>query len=230
MSALTLVSTTPMDVQRAFEFDPESQLQRERLFVVGLVLALHAGFGGAWIMSPAESPPMVKAMTVSITMQQTPVIQPEPLPPKPQPKVERTEQPVSKPVVRELSDVAPKVMPLAAAPPPVAAVAIPVVSAPSVADTEPDYKANYLNNVRPAYPMVARKMGWEGRVILNVEVLAEGVCGAINVFSSSGREALDNAAIHAVKGWHFSPARHGGHAVTKWFKVPINFSLEDSEA
>ncbi|MFA6922067.1 MAG: energy transducer TonB, partial [Gallionella sp.] len=129
---------------------------------------------------------------MSIAMQQAPVIQPEPLPPKPQPKVEHTDKPVSKLVAREVADVAR--LPFAASPPPVAAA--PAVAVAPVVDTEPDYKAGYLNNPRPAYPMVARKMGWEGRVILNVEVLAEGTCGAINVLTSSGREALDNAAIH----------------------------------
>jgi protein TonB len=224
----TLPFATPMTIQRSFAIHPENQPQR--WVVVAWVMLLHASFGGVWIMSPAESTPSVKEMTVSMVLPPPTALQPEVPPPKPQVKIERTEQPVSKPVVREMADVAPKVMPLAA--PPVAAVApapAPTVSAPTVADTEPDYKAGYLHNARPAYPMVARKMGWEGKVILNVEVLAEGACGAISVFSSSGRDVLDNAAIHAVKGWHFSPARHGGQTVTKWFKVPINFSLEDSE-
>lgn len=223
-----LPSATPMIIQRSFTINPENQPQR--WLVVALVVLLHTCFGGVWILSPAESIPAVKEMTVSMLLPTPPAIQPEAPPPKPQPKIEPSVQPLSKPVVREVADVAPMPLaapPLAAAPP--APAPAPAVSAPAVADTEPDYKAGYLHNVRPAYPMVARKMGWEGKVILNVEVLAEGACGAVSVFSSSGRDVLDNAAIHAVKGWHFSPARHGGHTVTKWFKVPINFSLEDGE-
>lgn len=224
MSALPFA--TPMTIQRSFAINPENQPQR--WVVVVLVMLLHACFGGVWIMSPAESIPSVKEMTVTMALPPPPAIQPEMPPPKPQPKIERSLPSVSKQVVREVADAAP--IPLAA---PVAAVApspAPAVVTPTLADIEPDYKANYLHNARPAYPMVARKMGWEGKVILNVEVLMDGLCGSINVFSSSGREALDNAAIHAVKGWHFSPARHGGHAVTKWFKVPINFSLEETQA
>ncbi|HCI53815.1 MAG TPA: energy transducer TonB [Gallionella sp.] len=218
MSALTLPSTTPMTIQRSFAIHPDNQPQR--LVVVAWVLLLHVALAGAWNILPVESTPAVKEMTVSMVLPPPTALQPEVPPPKPLPKIEPSVQPVSKPLVRDVADVAP--MPLAA---PV--VVSPAVSVPT--DTEPDYKAGYLHNVRPAYPMVARKMGWEGKVILNVEVLAEGACGAISVLSSSGRDVLDNAAIHAVKGWHFSPARHGGQTVTKWFKVPINFSLEDSE-
>jgi protein TonB len=99
-----------------------------------------------------------------------------------------------------------------------------------VIDTQPDYNASYLNNPRPVYPMAARRMGWQGRVILNVEVLEEGGCGEINVFRSSGHEALDRAAMNTVKSWRFTPARHAGRPVTQWFKVPVVFSLEDNDA
>jgi len=73
--------------------------------------------------------------------------------------------------------------------PPVQA-ALPAVAAAPVIDTAPDYKAAYLNNPRPSYPMAARRMGWEGRVVLNVEVLATGYCGDANVFQSSGHDVL----------------------------------------
>lgn len=105
----------------------------------------------------------------------------------------------------------------------------PVSSPPGLPDAEPDYKAGYLNNPRPAYPMVARRMGWQGRVVLNVEVLAEGACGAVSVLRSSGHEVLDNAAMNTVKGWRFTPARYAGRIVTQWFKLPIVFSLEDND-
>ena len=94
---------------------------------------------------------------------------------------------------------------------------------------EPDYKASYLNN-HLAYPLAARRMGLQGRVVLNVEVLAEGLCGQVNVRQSSGHEILDNAAMQSVKTWKFIPAHHAGDAVTKWFMVPIQFSLKDGEA
>jgi len=92
-------------------------------------------------------------------------------------------------------------------------------------DTEPDYRADYLNNSRPTYPMVARRMGYHGKVLLNVEVKAEGNVGEIMIYASSGYKVLDDSALLAVKSWHFSPARQAGRVITKWFIVPINFTL-----
>jgi protein TonB len=69
----------------------------------------------------------------------------------------------------------------------------------------------------------------QGKVILNVEVLADGSCGQINVAQSSGHTMLDNNALEAVKTWRFTPARQSGEAINKWYKVPINFSLKDNE-
>lgn len=102
-------------------------------------------------------------------------------------------------------------------------------SLPPLPDREPDYRAAYLDNPPPAYPMVARRMGWQGRVVLNVEVLASGLPGQITLHQGSGHEVLDNAALQAVRGWRFVPAQQGGEAVTKWFLVPIPFVLQDAE-
>ncbi|MEO6423322.1 MAG: energy transducer TonB, partial [Candidatus Nitrotoga sp.] len=96
--------------------------------------------------------------------------------------------------------------------------------------SEPSYKAFYhLKNASPSYPFAARRMGLQGKVILNVEVLADGSCGQVNVAQSSGHKILDNNALETVRTWQFIPARRAGEAVNKWFKVPIVFSLKDNE-
>lgn len=237
MSAETLSFNPSMTLSRSFSLENGSTPLRERVGVVALVLFLHAGLGVIWMVRPEQPPAVLKEMSVSIAMQQEQVVQPQPLPepppPKPQPKIERTDKPVPRPVVQEVAEAAPQPLPVEAPPAvtePRAVETAPVVADAPVVDTEPDYKASYLNNPRPPYPMVARRMGWEGKVILNVEVLAEGACGAVNVFRSSGREVLDNAAMATVKSWRFIPARRAGSAITQWFKIPINFSLEDNEA
>ena len=231
MFSLVLTSNPFMPLPRSFSVDYETPPLRERVGVIALVLALHLAVGVAWWMQPEPPAVVVSEMSVSIAMQQAPVVEPPPAlppePPKPQPKVERTVQPTPQPVVREVAETAPQILPLAPPSPPVAA---PAVATAPVVDAEPDYKASYLNNPRPPYPMVARRMSWEGKVILNVEVLAEGACGAVNVFRSSGHEVLDNAAMATVKTWRFIPAKRAGRAFTQWFKVPINFSLEDEAA
>ena len=83
-------------------------------------------------------------------------------------------------------------------------------------------------NKAPSYPHMARRMGLQGKVVLNVEVLANGSCGQINVAQSSGHSALDNNALSAVKTWHFVPATKDGKAINKWHQVPIIFSLKDN--
>lgn len=140
-------------------------------------------------------------------------------------------QPV-KPAVAQLPVAAERIAeqaPAAAAEPP-AAVAAPSVATASVADSDPDYKAAYLNNPPPQYPMVARRNGLQGRVLLSVEVLADGACGQISIQKSSGYAMLDNAALQTVKSWRFVPARQAGHAVDKWFMIPVQFSLKDNAA
>lgn len=203
----------------------------ERAAVVALVLALHVGLGLAWMMQPEQAAVVVSEMSVSVAIQQAEVAKPQaqPEPPPPKPRIERAEKPVPKPAVQEADEAAQQ--PEAETPPPVQAVtAPPAVAAAPVVDTAPDFKAAYLNNPRPSYPMAARRMGWEGRVVLNVEVLAEGSCGDVSVFQSSGHEVLDNAALRTVKGWRFVPASRAGRPITQWFKVPVNFSLKENEA
>lgn len=204
---------------------------RERVGILALVLVMHVGLVFVWMMQPPQPKRVLNELSVSIFMQPVPVAKPqaELPPPRTQPKTVRTDQPVSRSVVKEVAEIA--APPVAVAPTAPPAQATPtIVAATTAVDAEPDYKAGYLNNPRPAYPMVARRMGWQGRVILNVEVLSEGACGAISVLHSSGHEVLDSAAMNTVKSWRFVPAKRAGRVVTQWFKVPINFSLEDNEA
>jgi protein TonB len=107
--------------------------------------------------------------------------------------------------------------PVAAAPPAPPAPPTPVIAA--------EEGANYLANPRPAYPEVALRRGWQGEVSLRVQVSPAGRPLSVIVARSSGREPLDQAAIAAVRGWTFVPARQGGQAVAGWVNVPIVFRL-----
>jgi len=103
------------------------------------------------------------------------------------------------------------------------------LTTPDSPDSEPDFQAAYLHNPAPAYPMLARRMGWQGKVIVSVEVLSTGVAGQIKLQQSSGHEVLDDAALKAVRAWRFSAARQAGQLVNKWFLVPIPFILKETE-
>lgn len=91
----------------------------------------------------------------------------------------------------------------------------------------PKLNADYLHNPRPDYPHQAKRMGWEGRVVLRVEVLSNGSVGAVSVAKSSGHELLDEAALEAVRHWKFVPAKRDGTAVSSSVNVPLNFNLKN---
>lgn len=84
----------------------------------------------------------------------------------------------------------------------------------------------YLKNPPPEYPSVARRRGYEGTVVLEVLVDREGKVLDLDLFQSSGHNVLDQAAMEAVRGWLFEPARHGEEKVDMWVKVPLTFRLK----
>lgn len=88
---------------------------------------------------------------------------------------------------------------------------------------------SYLRNQPPFYPRLARERREQGTVLLEVEVLPSGRCGTMNVLASSGHALLDQAALSAVRGWVFRPARRWNHAVSFWVEIPITFRLVDGD-
>jgi protein TonB len=80
-------------------------------------------------------------------------------------------------------------------------------------------------NPKPEYPAEARRLGQQGRVILEVEVGADGRAANVSVKRSSGFPALDSAAVQGVRRWTFDPARVAGLPVVSRADVPVNFSL-----
>lgn len=191
---------------------------RDHAGVLTLVLLLHAGLGSAWIMQTQPAGQAASEMYVSLAVAQNAAPLPRSTPPAQARPPAAPENTLAQPLP-DMPETVPQPQTIAAPPAESAAPAPGAVS-------EPDYRASYLNNRLPSYPLAARRMGYRGKVLLNVEVLAEGAAGQILLYASSGHDVLDNAALAAVKGWHFAPARQAGRAVTKWFIVPINFSLE----
>lgn len=101
------------------------------------------------------------------------------------------------------------------------------VAGPAAAPTaDADYKASYLKNPKPPYPLLAVKLRLEGRVGIVAEVLPDGKAGRVGIESSSGHELLDQSALQTVKQWQFTPARKDGVIVTQVVKIPINFNLK----
>jgi len=84
----------------------------------------------------------------------------------------------------------------------------------------------YMKNIPPQYPLLARRRGYQGRVLLEVLVRRDGRAGSIRLARSSGYEVLDRAAIKGVRNWLFHPAKRGDELVEMWVEIPIRFQLK----
>ncbi len=88
-------------------------------------------------------------------------------------------------------------------------------------------RPRYLEAMRPPYPRRAREMGWEGTVVLRVEVKLDGTVGAVSVHRTSGYLTLDEAALIAVKRWRFAPPTDGAFSFSTVVDVPVRFDLKE---
>ena len=209
-------------------------------------LAVHAAAGGLfaynWHVAPVEPQKLLsvtlEAAVTPPAIESPPPAQAEPPPKKlaatqralPAPPVHQHVTP--SPVAVESVEMTPAVAAPAAesAPAPVMVAKSPsAVSVPQAADSiePPHFNVAYLNNPKPAYPPVARKLGLEGVVVLRVQVSVKGVPEQIAVAQTSGAPMLDEAASKAVQGWTFVPARRGDAPIAHAVDVPIRFQLKN---
>jgi TonB family protein len=87
-------------------------------------------------------------------------------------------------------------------------------------------RPRYAENPKPIYPQEAREKGYEGEVVLRVEVLINGRVGQIEIKKSSGYELLDHSALTTVKQWRFIPAKKDDIAIPLWVNIPVKFQLQ----
>lgn len=112
---------------------------------------------------------------------------------------------------------------------PVAAVAATAAPTPTPASATvqlPSSDADYLQNPKPTYPPLSRRLGEQGKVLVRVLIGADGQPQKAELKQSSGFERLDQAALATVLKWRYVPGKRGGIAQEMWFNVPINFVLE----
>lgn len=204
----------------------------------GLVVVLHliVWWGFTHFKSEVVPPKPLPVVQVSLLAPPAPpeprVVPLQPPPPKlerqPKPVVEKAiSAPTPVPVMQPVAEQAAQQAPVAVAPPappspaPLQPAAEPVIEPPR-------YNAAYLSNPPPAYPLAARRRGVEGTVLVRAEISAGGECQRAELKKTSGHEMLDQAALEAVKKWHFVPAKRGSQAVVAWVEVPITFKLENN--
>jgi len=225
------------------------------LLACAVSIALHAGTWLAWQTAPVkakpvETPPQVievalTAPAAATPKPETPPEQPkkeDPAPKKPEkPKPQAKPKLPPKPAPKLIKKPAPLPVPTAAAtdtavdsvPEPISTAQTNLVSKPtrpSAPTAEPLVKAVYsspsLKNPPTHYPRIAQMRQWEGTVILEIRVLANGSAGDIKIIGSSGHEVLDDSAVEQVKTWRFIPAHKGDKTVDDWVRVPITFKFK----
>jgi TonB family protein len=87
------------------------------------------------------------------------------------------------------------------------------------------YKIGSAKNPHPTYPLIARKKGWEGRVLIQAEIDRVGNVSEVKVLESSGYKVLDNASLETLKEWKFTPAKIGNKFVDDTVNIPVKFLL-----
>jgi periplasmic protein TonB len=116
------------------------------------------------------------------------------------------------------------------APPPAIQLAAPAPAVAAPVKTGPSIPATYAtSNRRPDYPLISRRYGEQGTVMLRVYVKADGSAGEVQVKTTSGYELLDESAKAAVQGWRFNPATIDGKPIAEWYQLPIPFKLKPSQ-
>ena len=188
-----------------------------------------------FIAPPAPEPPA--PAPAAPPTPEPPKPTPKPQPPKPTPKPVQKAPPLPKAIADPTPapnapvgtlDSAPTPVADASPPAPTAAPSAPAPAAkPSGGEVQlPSSNAAYLNNPRPSYPSISRRMGEQGKVLLRVLVNEQGLPEQIELKESSGFDRLDKAALNAVQRWRFVPGKRNGVPESMWNIVPVNFVLE----
>ncbi len=73
-----------------------------------------------------------------------------------------------------------------------------------------------------AYPPIARRMGWMGRVVLAFRILPDGAVANIRIVTGSSFQVLDSSAIEAVRRASPFPRPPAEAEIV----VPVAYTLE----
>jgi TonB family protein len=96
-----------------------------------------------------------------------------------------------------------------------------VYSAVPAGGTQPEE----TDRVVPRYPMVARRAGIQGPVVVRGIVRRDGTIDNVEVIKDLPF-GLGEAARDAVSEWHFRPATYRGDPIDVYYTVTVNFRLQ----
>ena len=193
-----------------------SYLHLEKIYPLAVSITAHA-LVLAWAVTAYTPPKVLHNQTQSITVRLV-ELQSHKIIPVPQ-ATSTVKTVVAKTVVPTEKSIVPAVEPIN--------TQAAHVEAQTVEEyTPPSLNAEYLHNPAPKYPLMARRRGEQGHVLLRVTVSETGEAIVVLVSQSSGYALLDQSALQAVKNWQFVPARFNNHAVVAEVTVPVRFTLE----
>ena len=95
--------------------------------------------------------------------------------------------------------------------------------------TTPPEAVDAARNRRPNYPEASRRRGEQGVVRLELRVDPNGRVVDVRVAETSGFNALDAAAVEAVRDWRFRPAQRAGVPVAGSITTAVHFRLETAQ-
>lgn len=104
-----------------------------------------------------------------------------------------------------------------------AAVAVTAIPAPPKTISS---GVEYLSPPQPEYPVLSRRRGEEGKVVLRALINLKGRPDSVEIQTSSGSVRLDEAARQAVQRAVFKPHLEDGKTVAVYAIVPIKFQLD----
>lgn len=197
----------PLKERIAMLKQPAPTLPRRVAGVLAVAILTLAVAYGAWAAQPARMPTLVVAADTADR-----ALPPMPVAPEPPP-----------------APPAPEALPAPEAPPaPPAPPAPHAMPAPPAPPAPPPVSSNRLSP--PSYPKHAAEQGIDGRVVLVVDIDAEGRPLDVDVEKSEPAGVFDQAAIDAVRQWQFSPAVEDGRPVPGRVRVPIHFEAPAPKA
>jgi bla regulator protein blaR1 len=98
--------------------------------------------------------------------------------------------------------------------------------APGARNAIPDRPVEIKDAPPPTYPADALSRKQDGKVVLIVDIGADGSVTKARVDTSNPPTVFDVAALEAVKKWKFTPAMEQGEAVPGKVRIPITFEAD----
>ncbi len=89
----------------------------------------------------------------------------------------------------------------------------------------PEVPPTLVHAQSPVYPDMARRIGAQGRVLVELVIDEDGRVIAVKIAESNAIESLERAAMDAAWGFLFAPARQGDKPVRTRVVVPFDFHL-----